>query len=287
MRPQHDLRHILQPSPCMHVSSVDSGFISPIQLTASCRTAVTMPNNRLSVLFDRKPRQSKSTSDLSSEVTHQYQPGGSECRQPNKSQSRHALTVMQEYNFRKPLPPPPPPPPAARPPVQSRRPIGQHQHRSSTAPVLYPPDELFLKIIRRRSADARLEEMRLDEQQKSDPELAMSLAIASAVPPMYFDAPPAYTSPDSDIRPARASMPPYALWTEQPEPLSRLGPRGTITKFKDDELFLENHLKLQIDETIAQYASIRVTQPSPMVSPINDIDHMYLERRKQKRREQR
>lgn len=258
-----------------------------------------MPNNRLSALFDRKPRQSKSTSNLSSEITTQYLPNPPVWGQPRKAQSRQTLTVMQEYNFNKPLPPspahPPPPPPPAHPLIQAQRPLGQYQHRSSTAPVLYPPDELFLKMIRRRSASARLEETRIQEEQKHDPELAMSLAIASAVPPMYFDAPPEYTSPGSGFPAARTAFTSRIPRIPPLESSPHVRSRGTITRFKGDELFLDERLRLQIDQTMAQYASIRVTEPSPMaspdaastiVSPMNDIDHIYLERRKQKKKAQ-
>lgn len=254
-----------------------------------------MPNNRLSVLFDRKPRHSKSTSNLPSERIPEYQPAQPEWQQPRRSQSRQTLSVMQEYNFIKPLPPPPPLPTHTS--NQTRRPIGQHQHRSSTTPVLYPPDELFLKMIRRRSASARLEEMRIQQEQKNDPVLARSLAIASAVPPMYLDAPPEYTSPESEFQPHEVNTAPRAPWITQTGPSPRhTGSRGTISKFREDELFLDNDLKLQIDETMAQYMSVSVTQPTPVasppdmsdiVSPMNDIDHIYLERRKQKKREQR
>lgn len=250
-----------------------------------------MPNNRLSVLFDRKSRHSKSTSDLSSEIIPQHHPGQPEWRQSKRSQPRQTPTVMQEHGFNKPLPPPP-----AHTAGQARRIVGQHQHRSSTAPVLYPPDELFLKMIRRRSANALLEEMRIQEERKHDPGLAMSLAIASAVPPMYFDPPPGYTSPESDLPLARAAFPLPGPRIIQLEPSHHLQSRGTISRLKEDELFLDDHLKLQIDEAIAQYASIQVTGPTPvtspreasvMVSPMNDIDHIYLEKRKQKKNAQR
>ncbi|KAK5089587.1 hypothetical protein LTR70_007224 [Exophiala xenobiotica] len=258
-----------------------------------------MPNNRLSALFDRKPRQSKSTSNLSSKVTTQYLPDPPVWRQPRRSQSRQTVTVMQDYNLNKPLPPPPahppPPPPPSHPLIQAQRPFGQYQHRSSTAPVLYPPDELFLKMIRRRSASARLEETRIQMEQKHDPELAMCLALASAVPPMYFDAPPEYTSPDSDFPAATTAFTSRIPGITPPETSPRVRSRGTITRFREDELFLDERLKLQIDQTMAQYACIRVTEPSPMaspdaastiVSPMNDIDHIYLERRRQKRKAQ-
>jgi len=247
-----------------------------------------MPDTRLPILFDWQPRYSKSTSSLPSETTPQYLPDQAIWGQPKRSRSRQIITVMREYIFNHPLPLPPvnlhPSPSPACPPIPAQRPSDQYQHRSRTAPVLYPPDELFLQMIRRRSASARLEETRIQEEQKCKSELVTRLAIASAVPPMYFDAPPEYTSPKSDVPAARRHSTSRIYRIVALESSPHIIPRGTITKFREDELFLDEHLKLQIDQTIAQYASISVTEPSPLASPdggstiISPIYRPYLRR---------
>lgn len=263
-----------------------------------------MPNNRLSVLFDRKPRHSKSTSDLSEAIVPEFDNYQPQWRTPKKRKSKEALTVLQEYNF-KPLPPPPPktvpkivPKTVAQTVPQKQLPRAPSQQRASTTPLMHPPDELFLRMIRRRSLDARLEELRIEQEQhrrqqqqlsqRHDPELDMRLAFASAIPPIYFDLPPEYASPDNYSQPA---IPPRHPGREK----RNTSPRAS-SKARNDELFLHDPLNVEIDATIAQYASISITEPTPtdspresatLVSPINDIDHMYLERRKQRKTQER
>lgn len=250
-----------------------------------------MPNNRLSVFFDRKPRHSKSTSDLSEAFVPGFEHHEPQWRTPKKRKSKESLTVLQEYNF-KPLPPPPQTVPQVHPP----RPPSQH--RASTTPLMHPPDELFLRMIRRRSLDARLEELRIEEEQhhrrqlqhhqRHDTELDMRLAFASAIPPIYFDLPPEYASPEKYSQP---TIPPRHPGREKTKPSPR-----AASKTRGDRPFLYDPLNVEIDATIAQYTSIRVTEPTPtdspresatMVSPINDIDHMYLERRRQRKMQER
>ncbi|KAJ9659305.1 hypothetical protein H2198_003181 [Neophaeococcomyces mojaviensis] len=253
-----------------------------------------MPNNRLSVLletFDKKPRHSKSASSLATISVDKSQAPTTQWRKSDHSKSRERLNIMQEYHF-KPLPPAPQKQhEQSRLPPQHRRlptPVKPvTQLRASTAPTMDPPDELFLKMIRRRSANARLEEQRIQaEKRVYGEEEIMSVAIASALPPHYFDMPPACASPDSLLRPlAHVS-------TDPPS-----NSRGTITKFRDEELFshVGDSLNLQIDETIAQYVMLKISEPTPTrtrsispmsatVSPINDIDHLYLERRRRKQK---
>lgn len=247
-----------------------------------------MSNTRLSIPFDWQPRYSKSTSSLPSETTPQYLSDRSIWGQPKRSRSRQIITVMREYIFNHTLPLPPvnlhPSPSPGCPPIPAQRLSDQYQHKSCTAPVLWPPDELFLQMIRRRSASARLEETRIQEEQKCTSELVTSLAIASAVPPMYFDAPPEYTSPKSDVPAARTHPTSRIHRIVALETSPHIIPRGTITKFREDELFLDERLKLQIDQTIAQYASISVTEPSPLALPdggsttISPIYRSYLRR---------
>lgn len=242
------------------------------------------------MFLDRRPRYSKSTSNLATDLQQLSTPSGSVhsyATQPKYSRSRETLTVTREYNFSEPLPLYPPTKPLAQAP---RLPS---QNRSSTAPIMHPPDELFLKMVRRRSANARLEEMRIEREmaQKNDPELAMSLAIASALPPAYLDRLPTYTSPEEVTKPPFPWGGPAhgKEFRVEPPPVERS--QAVITKFKQDELFLDDPLRLEIDETIAQYASFQLTEPTPVVSPqnvsmdispMNEIDQLYLESRRRK-----
>lgn len=248
-----------------------------------------MPHNRLSVFFDRKPRHSKSTSDLSDHYIPDNVNASTQWKLPKRDKSKERLTVLQEYNF-KPLPALPP----AMPSTHSPR--APSQHRASTTPLMHPPDELFLRMIRRRSLDARLEEMRIEQTQqqrqqqylqKNEQELDMRLAFASALPPTYFDLPPAYSSPQ------QLSQPPIP--DRHPGRGRRDTAEGQAFRAEQDDFVDDDPLRVEIDETMAQYTSIRVTEPTPtdspqpsnLVSPINDIDNMYLERRRQRRMRER
>lgn len=238
--------------------------------------------NRLSALFyrgDRKPRPSKSVSSLP-----QLENGWTEVQDKSKdiarqrgvgsvlSQDVNRLAVGAPGQHRPVVPPPP------RPGINSLKNAGPVM-RASTVPTvtLHPPDELYLRVLRRRSANAMLEPQRISNEygQTKQDETPISVVIAGALPPDYLESPPsyAYTSADRD---------------------SLYGPafksRGTTIERRTDELFL-NPLKLQIDETIRDYSSIVVTQatpvgsvPSPIASPVNDIDQFYLERRRQRKR---
>src|SRR3954447_8208539 len=98
----------------------------------------TMPNNPFSMFLDRRPRYSKSTSNLATDLQQLSTLSGSVhsyATQPKHSRSRESLTVTREYNFSQPLPLCPPTKPPARAPRLS------NQSRSSTAPIMHPPDE--------------------------------------------------------------------------------------------------------------------------------------------------
>lgn len=247
-----------------------------------------MPSNKLSVLFDRRLRPSKSISNLL-QVTSTEDGSGPSLR---RTKSKEHLSVLVEYKFEQYslLPhdtssPPPLPPPkddtraATIPAVTMKRSVSPL--RAGTTPMIHPPDELFLKLIRRRSANARLEEQRVSNGCRhiyGDNDIETSVAIAYALPPQYFDLPPKYESP------------------QQMEPIPRLRSRGTITKSKQPELFLDDALSLQIDQVIADFGGYRLTEATPvqsatsslddvLVSPINEIDHIYLERRRQMKRQ--
>lgn len=236
-----------------------------------------MPSNRLSVLFDKKLKHSKSASILTdqysgSSTQYQVQQHGGLY---SKRQSHVPDTIMHEYTFGRTGSQAPPSKTSSWP--QSR----PSQPRARTTPFIDPPDELFLKTIRRRSAAARLEEMRIEVQQKSDPEMAMRVAFASALPPSYLDSPPEYQSPTTE----QQQYLPY----RRPDPVAPL-------HLRTDASGIDKHLNLQIDETIAQFSSIKVTGPTPIaasqdlsmiVSPLNDIDQIYLERRRLRKRQER
>lgn len=120
--------------------------------------------------------------------------------------------------------------------------------------------------------------MRIKTQRENDPDMDMRLAFASALPPSYLDFPPEYQSP---IKQDQGYLPYQRPSTAHPLPHHDLA---------------DNYLKLQIDETIAQFSSIKVTGPTPanapkdlslIVSPLNDLDHIYLERRKIKKKQER
>lgn len=237
-------------------------------------------NNRLSVFFERKPRHSKSTSQLDASFSSSSLVTQQQSHQPRMSRSRDTMTIMHEYNFGRPLPPLPP---------QSSRSSNRSTHavsrphaqtRAGTAPVLHPPDELFLKMIRRRSASAVLQEStRWPRDDQEDQEVAERLAFASAVPPVYFDQPPEYTAYDTHAE-SRIDTP------QRSHTKLAVAPH-TYNRSRHDELFLT------IDETIA---SFKVTQPTPVdspqpydhiVSPMNDIDQLYLERRRRRKHQNR
>lgn len=246
-----------------------------------------MPSNRLSVLFDRTLRPSKSASNILQSTANQ---DGSSSISLRKSNSREHLSVLVEYNFDQTSPPQrntsPPTPPSKHNTATTMstavpRPVSPH--RANTTPMMHPPDELFLKVIRRRSANARLEEQQRPKQNRHihrDDEVATSVAIAYALPPQYFDLPPEYESPQR---------------TQQSQ---RLRTRSTIISLKQPELFLDDPLNMQIDQVIADFGGFRVTEATPvqssareyeepLVSPINEIDDLYLERRRQMKRQQR
>lgn len=236
-----------------------------------------MPMDRLTVLFDRKPRHSKSTSNLSDVADSQGLAVPSQ--RWKRSKSRGRLSIMFEHRVG-PVPPQPkhapPPPPTAG---------AVSPMRASTTPTMHPPDELFLRMVRRRSANARLEEQRIQNELDSIEKcsnwpdtIPTPVAVAHALPPQYFELPPEYESPQR----MRASPP--------------IQTRATIARLRDSELFLEDPLKAQIDQTIADFRGFRLTEATPLptptvdealVSPINDIDTIYLERRREKRRPQR
>lgn len=254
-----------------------------------------MHNNRLNVLFDKKPRQSKSTSNLPNLSSDDVGQSTMHWQSRQASRSRDQLCVTREYQF-KPLPLPPTArysqprqlskslPPAQ--PAKAAKPV--IQVRAITTPFMHPPDELYLKMMRRRSANACLEERRIQHEHRlyGEEEL-MSVAIASALPPQYFDTPPSYTSPNSDL-----SIQPLSHAHTHPG----MKVRGRITVTDQDRPHYrdEDTLGVQIDETIAQYAMLRITQATPTstrsispmsatISPMNDIDQLYLERRRKKR----
>lgn len=227
-----------------------------------------MPNNRLSVFFDRKLRYSKSTSNISQDVTPQPPIEDAQRTKTQRPKSGAGFSVMYEYQFEKPLPPLPP----LKPATYAARPA--HQYRSSTTPTIHPPDELFLSMIRRRSANARLEDTLIESQTSytHDSQLDQRVALASALPPTYFDLPPEYYSPEredssSAVPRHSASIVPMRVSND--------------TKAKEDQLFL------QINQAITQYSTIQVTEPTPvsprdasmLVSPLNDIDRVFLKRR--------
>lgn len=162
-------------------------------------------------------------------------------------------------------------------------------HRAGTTPLINPPDELFLSMIRRRSANARLEQYCTSTGDESPngscrkDELPTPVAVAGALPPQYFELPPEYESPQQTQR----------LWSPPP-----IRSTATITKHRSTELFIENDLRLQIDQAIADFGGFNLTEATPVhvstpesedytVSPINEIDTMYLERRAERKRQQR
>lgn len=240
-----------------------------------------MPTNRICQLFERKLRQTKSTSNIFNITTTQ---GDRPSSQQSRPKSRESLSVSVEYNFNQHGRPSTYPSPSA-PAVKAVNP-----NRASTTPLIQPPDELFLSMVRRRSANARLERNRIQDEQLTRIDegygrkntLPTPVAVAYALPPQYFDLPPAYESPQHIQQ----------RWTPPP-----VRSRATIVKPRGPELFLEDDLHLQIDQAIAEFRGFMVTEATPVqtttpetneapVSPINEIDNIYLERRRQ-RREQR
>lgn len=253
-----------------------------------------MPSNRLTVLFDRALRPSKSSSNLSQITSTEYSSTSTSSRKSNEF-----LSVLVEYKFDQatilqPQRTPPTPEPKNRTPAPASRPTPRtparpvSPMRASTTPMIHPPDELFLRVIRRRSANARLEEQRVSRRyshaHRSDDEMATSVAIAYALPPQYFDLPPDYESPQQ---------------SQQTKPFPRIRTNGTIKRQKDSELFLNDSLHSQIDAVIADFGGFRLTEATPihsamspeqepgLVSPINEIDNIYLERRKRMKRQHR
>lgn len=241
-----------------------------------------MPTNRVCQLFERKLRHTKSASTLLYSNKSQSE---AVLSQQSRPKSRDSLSVTVEYDFdRNPRHPthPPPPPPIAR---------TVNPHRASTTPLIHPPDELFLNMVRRRSANARLEQQITPVQEEPldndyyyrKGTLPTPVAIAYSIPPQYFDLPPEYESPQQMQR----------IWSPPP-----IRTRATIVKPRGAELFLDQELHIQIDEVIAEFGGFRLTEATPVhsstpdvedapVSPINDIDTMYLERRAERKRHER
>lgn len=275
-----------------------------------------MPGNRLSALFEQSPRKDRSTTALDATKSAGRQDISASnvknlLEQRTRAQNSTTGNQNRNYNARKPLPalPNASRENASRLPhvthklretEQSRSVIPQSKHhqssrhqrltvsplpthraanRSNTAPRIHPPDELFLTMIHRRSANARLEEIQneRDFRQKNDPALARSFAIACAMPPDFLEAPPPYSSliEESSTRQHTSRS------------MSRRPDTSTIRSMQHDELFFPDSLSSEIHNAIAQLAIFEPVRPTPgefdtmsIISPLNDIDQMYLERRR-------
>lgn len=235
-------------------------------------------SNRLSLLFDRKPRHSKSISNLDIS-TESLLRSSQQTQKPKTYRGRDTLTVMHEYNFGRPLPPLPPQPTQSSSRSAKATPRIS-QARAATAPMLHPPDELYLKMIRRRSASAVLEDTQAWlRDDREDQDIASRLAFASALPPIYFDQPPDYTEYTA-----------YSVHANPKHDQLQRGRTSGVTQAGSRSKAVHDELFLTIDETIA---SFKMTVPTPLaspqrfehvVSPMNDIDRIYLERTQRKQR---
>lgn len=238
-----------------------------------------MPTNPVCQFFDRTVRHTRSATSLFSSTSQR----SAAWSQESRPKSRESLSVRLEYDFDQ------RPRPSTYPPPLLHTTKAVIPHRAGTTPLINPPDELFLSMIRRRSANARLEQRCIPTEYKSSTdsyrkaESPTAVAVAGALPPQYFDLPPQYESPQQTQR----------LWSPPP-----IHTRATIVKPRGTELFIEDDLRIQIDQAIADFGGFSLTEATPVhtstpesddciVSPINEIDTMYLERRAEKKRQQR
>ena len=284
------------------------------------RPVSAMPSKRLSTLFDRTYHFSNAREVKDCGPNHQQSTkpwrakGQSEDR--DTVRSIYTRNKIQDYTIRKPLPalpqsdsynitqnashgnaaerarkstlqPPEGPQPSglatsqSKPSSRSRAAI-----RSNTAPVMQPPDELFLTIIRRRSANSRLERIR---SQRDDLELATSLAIASAIPPDFLEDPPPYYSLQHEPFPRN---PCQQQSTNTQHIIPRSDPPRRQSAFANNIPSISESLGIEIDEALAQLSRCQSIDRTPVeqvdtlsiISPLNDIDQMYLEKRRMNKR---
>lgn len=239
-----------------------------------------MSSNPICEFFDRTVRRTRSATNLFHASMSQR---SATSLQESRPKSRESLSVRTEHEFSQ-RPRPSTYPLPLLPTTKIVIP-----HRAGTTPLIHPPDELFLSMIRRRSANAQLEQHCIPNQYGSPVEryrkgeLPTPVAVACALPPQYFDLLPEYESPQQTQQ----------KWFPPP-PRSR----STILTSRGAELFIEDDLRIQIDQTIADFGGFSLTEATPvrtstpesqdhLVSPINEIDTMYLERRAERKRQER